>query len=726
MRRHRLDDAVAPGVAPGCRKPRHAVLFARTLVALCALAVAPAARSEEPVAPSQDTAAAHADRLDVATYLEWESIEDPQISPDGSQVLYTRRWVDKLADEWAASLWLMNADGTHNRFLVKGSHARWSPDATRIAYLAAGEPKGTQIFVRWMDASGATTQVTRVTESPGNLRWSPDGERLAFTMRVPTKDAWKIDMPAAPEGATWTEPPRLVQTMHYRQDRRGFMQQGWMHLFVVPAEGGTPGQITTGEWNVGARPTGIVDDVGLAWTPDGRTLVFDGLREQDADLRYRESHLYAVDVESREVRQITSRKGPWTAPVVSPDGRRVACVGYDWTPQTYKADELWVVEFDGTNMRRISGDFDRDPDQLHWAPDGRSVYFTADDRGTRNVFQAALAGGPVRQVTQGTHILSLTSVASNGLAVGVRSSFHQPDDVVAFRLPRPQGLEQLTRVNEDVLGGKKLGAVAEIWTTSTNDARVQGWLVQPPDFDPGQKYPLILHIHGGPHAMYGVGFNYSFQNLAANGYLVLYTNPRGSTGYGTAFGNAIDDAYPSVDYDDLMASVDAVVARGCVDTNRLYVTGVSGGGVLSSWIVGHTNRFAAAAVRAPVIDWISFAGNTDITAWGYYRFRKPFWEDPAKWLAHSPLMYAKNVRTPVLLMTGELDLRTPMGQSEEYYQALKQLGVPAALLRFHGEYHGTSSKPSNFMRTQLYLMSWFEKYPGTAATPAAPAMTTRR
>lgn len=699
---------------------------AAALVLAAGVAAAPVALAEEIAPRTADAAAASADRLDVATYLEWEGVADPQLSPDGAQVLYTRRWVDKLADEWASSLWLMNADGTHNRFLVKGSGARWSSDGTRIAYLADGEPKGTQVFVRWMDASGATTQISRVTESPGNLRWSPDGERIAFTMRVPSEDAWKIDMPSPPEGAKWTEAPRLVQTMHYRQDRRGFLQQGWMHLFVVPAEGGTPRQITEGEWNVGARPTGIVDDVGLAWTPDGRWLVFDGLREQDADLRYRESHLYAVDVESRDVRQITGRKGPWTGPVVSPDGRRVAFVGFDWTPQTYKTDELWVVDFDGQDMRRISGDFDRDPEQLHWAPDGRGVYFTAGDRGTRNVFHASLAGGPVRQVTQGTHILSLTSTTANGVAAGVRSSSHQPDDVVAFRLSKPQALEQLTRVNEDVLAGRKLGAVEEVWTAPAGGARVQGWLVRPPDFDPKQKYPLILHIHGGPHAMYGVGFNYSFQNLAANGYLVLYTNPRGSTGYGTAFGNAIDDAYPSVDYDDLMASVDAVTARGFVDTNRLYVTGVSGGGVLSSWIIGHNNRFAAAAVRAPVIDWISFAGNTDITAWGYYRFHEPFWDNPTKWLEHSPLMSVKNVRTPVLLMTGELDLRTPIGQSEEYYQALKQLGVPAALLRFHGEYHGTSSKPSNFMRTQLYLMSWFEKYPGAAGTPAAPAVTTRR
>jgi dipeptidyl aminopeptidase/acylaminoacyl peptidase len=251
---------------------------------------------------------------------------------------------------------------------------------------------------------------------------------------------------------------------------------------------------------------------------------------------------------------------------------------------------------------------------------------------------------------------------------------------------------------------------------------VQGWIVKPPDFDNTKKYPLILYIHGGPHAMYGVGFNYSFQNLAADGYVVLYTNPRGSTGYGSAFGDAIDDAYPGVDFDDLMAAVDEVVGRGYVDTSRLYVTGVSGGGVLSAWCTSHTQRFAAAAVRAPVIDWISFAGTTDITAWGYFRYHGRFWDDPSKWLAHSPLMHVAKVKTPTLLMTGELDLRTPIGQTEEYYQALRAVGVPTAMIRFSGEYHGTQSLPSNFMRTQLYLMSWFDRYPPKVppATPREP------
>jgi dipeptidyl aminopeptidase/acylaminoacyl peptidase len=314
-------------------------------------------------------------------------------------------------------------------------------------------------------------------------------------------------------------------------------------------------------------------------------------------------------------------------------------------------------------------------------------------------------------------MLSLDSLAKNGTAVGVRSSFHQPGDVVSYDLSGKGTPAQLTHVNRDLLDGLTLGEVEELWYESADGTKVQGWLVKPPGFDPAKQYPLILHIHGGPHAMYNVAFNFSFQQLAAAGHLVLYTNPRGSTGYGTDFGNAIDNAYPSVDFDDLMAGVDAVLARGWVDPSRMYVTGVSGGGVLSSWIIGHSDRFAAAAVRAPVINWLSFAGTTDITEWGYHRYRPLPWEDPTPWLEHSPLMHVGKVTTPTLLMTGELDLRTPMGQTEEYFQALNAVGVEAVLLRFAGEYHGTGSKPSNFMRTQLYLIDWFGKHTREAESP---------
>jgi dipeptidyl aminopeptidase/acylaminoacyl peptidase len=685
---------------------RHATFF---VIAGLVGAVATPGRAQE---TASDTL------LSVNHYLDWENVGDPQLSPDGSQIVYTRSWVNRLEDTWESALWIMNADGSKNRFLTKGSSARWSPDGTRIAYFAAGDPKGTQLFVRWMDAEGATSQVTRVTESPGQLQWSPDGNWLSFAMLVRHASPWTISMPAAPEGATWTPAPRIVDRLHYRQDRRGFMEDGYLHLFVVPAEGGTPRQLTRGDWNVGARFDGLAVGVGYDWTPDGKTIVVDGLKDPHADHNYRASQLYAVDVASGAIRQITARPGMWTTPVISPDGRTIAFTGYDSASVSYHAEDLYVMALDGTGVRRISGDLDRDPAGVRWAPDGSGVYFAADDRGTRNVWFAPLAGSGPRQVTTGTHVLSLSSLDHHLYAVGVRSDFTHPADVVRFNLRHPDPITPLTDVNADVLARIRLGTEEEVWFGSSGGARVQGWIVKPPAFDATKRYPLLLEIHGGPHAMYSVGFSYMFQNFAANGYVVLYVNPRGSTGYGSAFGNAIYHAYPSVDYDDLMAGVDTLIGRGYVDTTRLYVSGCSGGGVLSSWVIGHTSRFAAAAVRCPVIDWISMAGETDIPLFTYNFFDAPFWEQPDQWLKESSLMYVGHVTTPTLLMTGDLDMRTPIPQTEEFYSALQYRGVETVMLRFNGEYHGTGSKPTNFMRTQLYMMSWFQKHAGAPEAAA--------
>jgi dipeptidyl aminopeptidase/acylaminoacyl peptidase len=360
-------------------------------------------------------------------------------------------------------------------------------------------------------------------------------------------------------------------------------------------------------------------------------------------------------------------------------------------------------------MRKISATLDRDAGDLRWAADGSGVYFTAGDQGTSNIWFAPLTGAP-RQVTKGDHMLTLSGLSRSGVAVGVRSAPKEPPDVVRLSLAGNAALQPLTRVNEDLLAGITLGEVEKIQYTSTANTKVDGWIVKPPGFNPSTRYPLVMEIHGGPHGMYNVGFNYFFQAFASRGYVVLYTNPRGSTGYGSAFGNAIERAYPSVDYDDLMAGVDAILARGYVDEGRMFVGGCSGGGVLSSWVIGHTDRFAAAAVRCPVTNWLSFVGHTDIPNFTMNFFDAPFWEKPEQWLKHSPLMYVGNVKTPTLLMTGVLDMRTPMSQTEEYYTALKLRGVPTKLLRFEDEYHGTTSKPSNFMRTVLFMDSWYKQH----------------
>lgn len=653
--------------------------------------------------------------LTPASYLDYETVSDPQVSPDGRQVVYARRWIDKRRDRWETDLWIMDADGSRNRFFARGSGPAWSPDGSRVAYVAETEEKDRQIFVRHVDRDGPPTQVTREPSAPDNLKWSPDGRMIGFTRFEAHPAAWAIDLPAPPDSASWTPEPRLVDRLHYRADKVGYLDPGITRLLVVPADGGTGRAITPPDLVLGAQLDAQPRPIRWGWTPDGRTVVVDGYRGDD-DMNYRDSHIYSVEVATGALRQLTTVRGTWTSPAISPDGRRIAYTGYEYTRQTYRVQDLYLMNLDGSGSRMISGAFDREPDDrdpagLLWAADNSGVYFTAEDEGSINLFFAPVGGG-VRTVTTGTHTLSLGSLARAGAAMAVRSTYDKPTDVVRINLRKPSEIVQLTSVNGDLLAGRQLAEVEELSYVSTGGTRVQGWIVKPPDFDPARTYPMLLEIHGGPHSMYTVAFNPLFQWLAARGYVVLYTNPRGSTGYGTEFGNAINYAYPSVDYDDLMAGVDSVVARGYVNERQLFVAGCSGGGVLSSWVIGHTTRFAAAAVRCPVINWLSFSGQTDVPLFTYNFFQKPWWEDPSAWIRQSSLAYVANVKTPTLLMTGVLDQRTPMPQTEEYFAALKMLGVPAAILRFEGEWHGTTSRPSNFLRTVLYMDSWFRKYGG--------------
>lgn len=443
-------------------------------------------------------------------------------------------------------------------------------------------------------------------------------------------------------------------------------------------------------------------------------MVVEGMNDSSADLNYRNANIYIIALASRGVRRLTNQNGVWTSPNVSPDGRRIAFTGYPATKASYQAPEIYLMNLDGGGVQKLTS-LDRDPTNTTWAADGSGLYFQVDDHGTNNIGFVSLAGA-VRELTSGNHVLTLGSVSKTGVAVGTRSSYNSPPDIVRIDLrSKPTEPLQLTAVNADMLTHIKLGSVEKFTYSSTGGEKVDGWIVKPPAFDPARKYPLIMEIHGGPHGAYNSGFSFSFQNFAANGFVVLYTNPRGSTGYGSKFGNAIEHAYPGVDYEDLMAGVDTLVGRAYIDTRSMFVGGCSGGGVLSSWVIGHTQRFAAAAVRCPVIDWVSMAGQTDVPLFTYNFFDAPFWEKPDQWLKQSPLMYVGHVTTPTLIMTGELDRRTPIPQSEEYYAALKMRGVPTTLLRFAGEYHGTGSKPSNFMRTQLYMMSWYKRWAGRGA-----------
>ncbi len=659
---------------------------------------------------SVPTQAAETKRLALETYLDMESVSNPQISPDGQEIIYTRGWIDKVNDRRKSTLWIMNVDGSKKRELLEGGGARWSPDGTRILFTKQGEPKGSQIFVRWMDAEGAVTQITRLENGPSNPRWSPDGKWIAFTSRVKDKaDFEGVKLPAKPEGAKWTPGPKVVERANYKRDRQGYVDTGWTHLFVVPAEGGTARQLTDGDWN----------HSGVEWSPDGAEIYFTSYRSQDWDRpkNWQESEIYAVTAATGEIKRLTDRRGSDSQPVPSPDGKLIAYTAGDEHRDTYRNSKIYVMNRDGSDPRLISGDYDRQSRGMQWAPDGSGLYFTVGREGYRSLHFVSAQGG-VKQLTEGKQLLSLSSFSKDGTAVGTISSAHEPGDIYSFPLSDPSSITRLTEVNADVLHGVTLGEVEEVWY-DVEPFKVHGWIVKPPDFDLSRKYPMMLAIHGGPHGMYNGGFNFAFQEHAANDYVVLYTNPRGSTGYGTEFANAINHDYPGADMPDLMGGVDEVLSRGYVDEENLFVYGCSGGGILTSYIVGNTDRFTAASANCPIVNWISAMGTSD--AIGYARtFEKPFWEDVTEWIDRSSIFYVENVTTPTMFLTGEHDLRTPMTQTEEFYQALQYLGVPTVMVRFQKEWHGTSRNPSNFLRTQLYLRKWFEKW-GTHDDKTIPA-----
>ena len=639
-----------------------------------------------------------------------EVAADPQISPDGMQVVYVRSGFDLMTDGATSNLWIVNADGSSNRPLTTGSAGhgspRWSPQGERLLYVSS-EDGGAEIWVRWMD-TGQTAKLTNLTESPGSLTWSPDGNSIAFTMFVPEeRRSLVVEMPKPPEGADWGPPIRVIDKMDFLEDGNpGFLRDGSVHLFVVPADGGTPRQLTSGAF----------DHISPAWMPDGGSLLVSANRREDASLEAMDSEIYRVDLGTGALTRLTDRYGPDGGPKPSPTGAHIAYTGFDDEHQGFQLNDLYVMNADGSDSRLLSGDFDRSVGSIAWASDGSGLFFSYDDEGNGKVGFMDLRG-QAEELVADVQGLSTGrpygggqfSVARNG---SIAFTLGRPDHPAELAVAQAGGVRQLTDLNQDLLAHLELGDVEEIWYESSYDGRrVQGWIVKPPGFDASRKYPLILEIHGGPFSNYGDRFAAEIQLYAAAGYVVLYTNPRGSTSYGQEFGNLIHHAYPSQDYDDLISGVDAVIDLGYVNEDRLFVTGGSGGGVLSAWIVGHTDRFRAAVVQKPVINWYSFVLHADNPAFFYkYWFPGPPWEHMEHYMERSPLSYVGNVTTPTMLITGEVDYRTPMSESEQYFAALQIEGVPSMLVRVPDASHGIASKPSNLIGKVQHVLAWFERW----------------
>ncbi|NML92675.1 alpha/beta hydrolase family protein [Novosphingobium olei] len=636
-----------------------------------------------------------------------EGANDPQVSPDGTKVAYVRSSADVMADRDARTIWLVDlASGRHTP-LVAGGSPRWSPDGKRIAYVGrgSGEGAGPELHVRWLD-TGADSKLTTLVEAPGGISWAPDGKSIAFTMRVPDDGLKLGQAPAKPEGAKWADGLEIIDRVTYRFDDAGYIKPGFDHLFLISAEGGAPRQLTFGKFDDGAP---------LSWAPDGRSIVFSANRRADWEREGNDSDIWSLDVGSGALTQLTKRYGPDAAPQVSPDGRMIAYVGFDDKYRSYENAQLYVMNRDGSGARSLTGRLDRSIDGLAWS--GNSIVVSYDDKGEKKVARVGLDGsikvlasglsagaGYDRPYTGGDF-----SVSKGGTIAYTASGTDRPADLWVTSGGTPR---KLTSLNATWLADKAMAPVRKLPVTAPDGRAIDAWLAVPPGLQPGQRVPLILEIHGGPNAAYGPAFSTDVQLYAAHGYAVLYTNPRGSTSYGAEFANLIDRAYPGKDYDDLMAAVDAAIAAGVADPNNLFVTGGSGGGVLTAWIVGKTDRFKAAASQKPVINWLSEALTMDGTTFtSRYWFDKRPWEDPMSYWNRSPLSLVGNVKTPTLVVVGSEDYRTPVSESEQYYAALQIRGVPTALVKVPGaSHHGLAERPSQSAAKAAAILAWFDKY----------------
>jgi len=641
--------------------------------------------------------------------FELEYATDPQIRPGGEQIAYVRRSNDIMTDRTRSNIWVVAPDGSDHRPLLSGtanfSSPRWSPDGTRLAYLSTAD-RGLQLYVRWMD-TGQTALITNIQESASNIAWSPDGKSIAFTMNVKfDAQPFSVDMPAKPKGAEWAPAFEYVTETRFQEDGSGILPPAYSHIFVVPAEGGTPRQLTSGKYNHSSS---------LSWTPESREILFSANRDENWALQSRESNIFAINM-AGELRQITSMPGVETGPRVSPDGRLIAYGKTDNEKLAYRNRYLHVIGINGDNDRNLSADIDNSVSNWIW--DGNDgLHYQLTRRGVTEVARVNLDGGHSTLVSGlggeslGRPYASGSYSFESDLLVVTRGSATRPADLSALS----NGAEvQLTQLNEDLLGHKTLGQLREvIYDSSIDGEKIQGWYLTPPNYDPARSYPLILEIHGGPHSAYGPHFSAELQRMAAAGYVVFFNNHRGSTGYGERFALLLQNRYSSeYDFSDHMSGIDALIEQGIADPNRLYITGGSAGGIAAAYAIGLTDRFKAAVVAKPVVNWVSKVLTADS---GIGQITNQFpglpWENIEDYWRRSPLSLISNMTTPTLLMTGEEDRRTPISETEQMYQALKIQGVTVVMVRIPGSPHGIAGRPSRLIGKVENILAWFGKYP---------------
>jgi dipeptidyl aminopeptidase/acylaminoacyl peptidase len=657
-------------------------------------------------------------------------IGDPQLSPDGAAVAYVRITADEKGDRYVTSIWSMPARaGAVPRQLTNGprdAKPRWSPDGKTLAFLRApekdGKPQPPQIFVLSL-AGGEPRQLTSMKQAPETIVWSPRGDAIAFTAATKPDDF--ADDRDRKKDDEHVSDVRIINQAAYRENGSGYNDASrTSHLFTIamPAsaeeETPKPKQLTNGDLAVGEP----------VWSADGARIFYLSERTREAFYDLPSSDLNAIPFDGGTPSNVLTFRGEIDTLVPSPDGRWIAFRGEEKTPvRSYDQPDLFVAPLDGSAAPRnltaaydfdvlggVSGD--QHPPRAGarptpvWSADGRSLLLSSLEKGASNLKRLDVATGRVEPWTSGNRDVVAYSIRG-GKAVALVSTPTMIGDL--FLVDDQGALTRLTNVNARLFDEVQLREPEELWLESFDGRKIETWIQRPPDFDPSKRYPLILNIHGGPHAAYGYTFDHEFQWMAAKGYVVVYPNPRGSSSYGQEFGNIIQYKYPGDDLKDLMAAVDAVIAKGSIDPKKLGVTGGSGGGLLTNWVVTQTDRFAAAVSQRDIADWATFWYVADFHQFQGSWFRKPPFEDATDYAARSPITYIERVHTPLMLILGEADWRTPpMAGGEMMFRALKYLHRPAVMVRFPDESHelSRSGKPWHRVERLEHIVNWMDKW----------------
>ena len=656
-------------------------------------------------------------------------IDHVRLSPTGDRVAYEVTWADLEVRQNRGRI-VVQATGAGGaarelRGDVRRDHApEWSPDGERIAFLSRVRARD-QLFVAPVDG-GEAIQLTAIPDGVAAAEWSPDGRTLAFLARVLSDPDGVVDDPRPAESDDQPRRPpvaRVARRLDYKHDGAGYQDGRYTHLFVVPAGGGEPRQLTGGAWSVG----------GFSWAPDGRAFAVVGDAEPDADLR-RTNRLYRVDLGGD--RRTLAEGLQMASPAWSPRGDLVAFAA-PTAEDGGRHQRLWVVAADPPGRPRATGDGRGAPDgvrprcltleldravggwvvtdmradrsaRLRWSPAGDRLYFQASGAGVAEVLAVDLEGRVTVELPARRRAVYDFDVEAGGIAACVADAATPGDVVVVHR-----GEERAVTDANPWLRDRYVAEPRRHLFTAADGLEIEGWVLEPPGFDPTRRYPLILQIHGGPHSQYGWAFFHELQMLAGMDFLVLYTNPRGSDGYGEAFRRACVRDWGGRDYEDLMTALDQLIERtGCVDEGRMGVAGGSYGGYMTSWTVGHTNRFAAAVTMRSISNLVSEFGQHDIVLWGEVEMGPRPWPDPDELWRRSPIRYVRDIDTPLLILHGDMDLRCAFSQAEELFGALRLLGKEVEMVRFPGESHdlSRSGRPDRRVERLGRIASWFERH----------------